>query len=35
MSEVDGKATGWRAHYQGGKWVAEQGKAGGGRRKRS
>ncbi len=26
MSEVDGKATGWKAFYQGGKWVPEAGK---------
>jgi DNA topoisomerase-1 len=24
MTEVDGKATGWKAFYQGGKWLAEQ-----------
>ena len=23
MTEVDGKATGWTAHYEGGKWVEE------------
>ncbi len=27
MTEVDGKATGWRAFYTGGKWVAEAAKA--------
>ena len=27
MTEVDKKATGWRAHYQGGKWVEELAKA--------
>ncbi|RTE67666.1 type I DNA topoisomerase [Amphritea opalescens] len=26
MTEVDGKATGWRAFYTGGKWVAEAAK---------
>ena len=26
MSEVDGKATGWTAHYQNGKWVEESKK---------
>ncbi|MFV0478933.1 MAG: type I DNA topoisomerase [Parahaliea sp.] len=26
MTEVDGKATGWRAFYEGGKWVAEAGR---------
>ncbi len=26
LSEVDGKATGWRAFYAGGKWVEEQAK---------
>ena len=35
MTEVDGKATGWRAHYRNGKWEEEQGRAGGGRRKRA
>ncbi|MEM1111101.1 MAG: type I DNA topoisomerase [Pseudomonadota bacterium] len=35
MSEADGKATGWRAHYRGGKWVEEQGRKGGGRAKKS
>jgi len=34
MTELDGKATGWRAHYRKGKWEEEQGRAGGGRRKR-
>jgi len=34
MTEADGKATGWRAHYRSGKWEEEQGRAGGGRRKR-
>jgi DNA topoisomerase-1 len=27
MTEVDGKATGWKAFYQGGKWQAEQSAA--------
>ncbi len=36
MSEIDGKATGWRAHYVGGKWIEEKGrKTGTGRRKSS
>ena len=35
MTESDGKATGWKAFYQGGKWIQEQGKAGGARRKAS
>ncbi len=35
MTEVDGKATGWRAHYRKGSWEEEQGRAGGGRRKRA
>ena len=26
MTEADGKATGWRAFYRAGKWVAEKGK---------
>jgi len=26
QSEIDGKASGWRAHYQDGKWVEEQTK---------
>lgn len=26
MTEVNGKATGWSAHYQDGEWVASQGK---------
>jgi DNA topoisomerase-1 len=34
MTEVDGKATGWRAHYRKGKWEEEQSKGRtGGRRK--
>jgi DNA topoisomerase-1 len=24
MTEVNGKATGWRAFYEGGKWVVEE-----------
>ena len=38
MTEVDGKATGWKAYYRGGKWVVEQSGAGKGKgrgRKRS
>ena len=35
MTESDGKATGWKAFYRGGKWIQEQGKAGGARRKAS
>ncbi len=27
MTEVDGKATGWKAFYEGGKWVEQQAKA--------
>ena len=27
MTEVDGKATGWKAFYQGGKWQVEQSAA--------
>ena len=23
MTEIDGKATGWTAHYEAGKWVEE------------
>jgi DNA topoisomerase-1 len=30
MTEADGKATGWRAFYTGGKWMVEQGKRRGG-----
>jgi DNA topoisomerase I len=28
QSEIDGKATGWRAFYKGGKWMEERGPAG-------
>jgi DNA topoisomerase-1 len=28
MTEVDGKPTGWKAFYHGGKWVAEQSAGG-------
>ena len=36
MTDVDGKATGWKAYYRGGKWVVEQSGAGKGKgRKRS
>ena len=31
MSEVDGKATGWRAVYRNGRWQPEEGKAGAGK----
>jgi DNA topoisomerase-1 len=24
MTEVDGKATGWRAYFDGGRWVVEE-----------
>jgi DNA topoisomerase-1 len=27
MTEVDGKATGWRAFYRDGKWQAEQARS--------
>ena len=33
MTELEGKATGWRAFYDGGKWQAEQSGAGGGKPK--
>ncbi len=26
MTEVNGKATGWRAHFEGGRWVESSGK---------
>ena len=29
MTEVDGKATGWKAFYQKGKWQQEQSGSGG------
>ena len=33
MTEVDGKATGWKAFYRKGKWEVEQSGAGGGRKR--
>ena len=35
MTEKDGKATGWKAYYRGGKWEEEQSKPRAGGRKRS
>ena len=35
MTEKDGKATGWKAHYRKGKWEEEESKSRSGSRKRS
>jgi DNA topoisomerase-1 len=35
MTEKDGKATGWKAFYRGGKWEQQQAKPRGGGRKKA